>query len=111
MTAAIESPGEHRAVSPSTLRVRLHRKRRRERVHVLKVEFPEQFIDEAIARDLLKPENRAEAWPVIQACYAAQLSDAALDWLISGGVITREQRGDTVTILRRISHWLERARP
>jgi hypothetical protein len=34
---------------------------------------------------------------VIQACYAAQLSDAALDWLVNGGVIGHEQRGETTT--------------
>jgi hypothetical protein len=31
-------------------------------------------------------------WPVAQACYAAQLSDTALDWLVKGRVITRQQR-------------------
>jgi hypothetical protein len=46
----------------------------------------------ALIRELLKPEDRANAWPAIQGCYAAQLSDAALRWLINGGVITEDQR-------------------
>ena len=58
-----------------------------------------------IARGLLKIEDRADWWAVVQACYAAQLSDVALDWLTHGGVITREQRGDAVAILDRISNW------
>jgi hypothetical protein len=63
----------------------------------------------ALIREMLKPEDRANAWPVIQGCYAAQLSDAALRWLINGGVITEDQRGDAAAILRSISDWLERA--
>jgi hypothetical protein len=42
-------------------------------------------------------------------CDAAQLSDAALDWLISKEILTREQRGDAGAILRAIGAWLERA--
>lgn len=76
---------EH-SVSSSTLRVRRHRERRRERLHLFTVEVPEDLIDEALARGLLKPEDRADWWAVIQACYAAQLSDVALDWLTNGGV-------------------------
>ena len=74
------------SVSSSTLRVRRHRERRRERLHLFTVEVPEDLIDEALARGLLKPEDRADWWAVIQACYAAQLSDVALDWLTNGGV-------------------------
>ncbi len=111
MSTAIESTADHRPVNASTLRVRRYRERRRERVRVLKVEVPERFIEAAIARGLLKPNDRADAWPVIQACYAAQLSDAALDWLTRNEVITREQRGDAGAILRSISKWLERAGP
>ena len=107
MNTAIESTAEHRPVSASTLRVRRHRERRRERVRVLKVEVPERFIEAAIARGLLKTQDRAEAWPVIQGCYAAQLSDAALDWLVNGEMITQDQRADAVAILRGISEWLE----
>jgi hypothetical protein len=44
---------------------------------------------------------------VIQSAYAAQLSHRALDWLIHNGVITENQRTDTVAILRGISDWLE----
>ena len=109
MTTAIECTAEHRAVSASTLRVRRHRERRRERVRLFTVEVPEAVIDEAIARGLLKPEDRASPWVVLQACNAAQLSDVALDWLIKGGVITREQRTDAIAILRSISDWLKRA--
>ena len=46
---------------------------------------------------------------MIQACYGAELSDAALDWLINGDVITREHRTDAVAIFRSIGAWLERA--
>ncbi len=71
--------------------------------------MPEDAINQTIARGLLKAEDLAKPWNVIQGCYAAQLSDAALDWLVNGGVITHEQRGDAVVILRSISKWLERA--
>jgi hypothetical protein len=56
---------------------------------------------------LLTAEDRAEPWQVIQACYAAQLSDAALDWLINGGLIAPEQHGDAAAILHSISKWLK----
>lgn len=65
MSTAIESTADHRPVNASTLRVRRYRERRRERVRVLKVEVPERFIEAAIARGLLKPNDRADAWPVI----------------------------------------------
>jgi hypothetical protein len=51
--------------------------------------------------------SKAKPWPVVQGCYAALLSDAALDWLVNGGVITREERGDAASILLSISAWLE----
>ena len=54
------------------------------------------------------PKTR-QPWTVIQACYAGLLSDATLDWLITAGIITREQRGDAGAIFRGISAWLERA--
>jgi hypothetical protein len=63
------------SVSPSTLRVRRHRECRRKRLRLFTLEVPEDLIDQALARDLLKPEDRTDWWPVIQACYAAQLSD------------------------------------
>ena len=69
------------------------------------------MIQNAIDCGMLKSERSAEPWAVIQACYAAQLSEAATNWLIKGGVITREQRADAVAILRSISIWLERAPP
>ncbi len=53
--------------------------------------------------------HRVEPWSVIRSCYAAQLSDAALEWLISRRVIKREQRGDAAATLRGISRWLEQA--
>jgi hypothetical protein len=109
MTATIENPAEDRAVSPSTLRVRRHRERRRERLRLFTIEVSEDLIDEALARDLLKPEDRTDWWAVVQACYAVQLSDVALDRLINSGLITREQRGDAVAILSSISNWLEHA--
>jgi len=100
---------EPRSVSPSTLRVRRHRERRRQGLRLFNVEVPEPRIDEAIARRLLSPQDRNDAWAVLQAGYASMLSDKALDWLINGGVITREQRGDAAAILRCISDWLEHA--
>ena len=97
------------SVNPSTLRARRHRQRCRERVRLFTVELPERLIEEAVERGLLRPEDRTEPWPVLQALYAAQFSDKALHWLTDGGVITREQRGDAAAILRGISDWLERA--
>jgi hypothetical protein len=67
--------------------------------------LPETNIQNAIS---LRVEDRAKAWPAIQGCYAAQLSDAALNWLVNGGVITHEQSGDAATILRNISDWLDK---
>ncbi len=78
-------------------------------MRVLTVEVPEPAIEAAVARGLLKPENRDKAWAVIEACYASQLSDAALDWLVCNEVIKGEQRTDAVAILRSISIWLEAA--
>jgi hypothetical protein len=97
---------EPRPTSPSTPRVRRYRERRRENLRLLTVEVPEAVIGDAIARGMLKPES-AKPWDVIQACYAAQVSDAALDWLIGAGIVTREERNDAVAILRRITKWLE----
>jgi hypothetical protein len=108
MNAATESIDEPR-ISASTRRVRRHRERRRANLRLFTVELPEANIENALIRELLKPEDRANAWPVIQGCYAAQLSDAASRWLINGGVITQDQRGDAAAILRRISDWLEQA--
>jgi hypothetical protein len=109
MTPAIESTAERRSPSPSTLRVRRHRERRREKLRLLIVEVPEPVIQEASARGLLASEEYAEPWTVIQACHAAQLSDAALDWLMRKEIIRRKQSADVVAILRCISDWLERA--
>ena len=50
--------------------------RHRERARLFTVELPGHFIDAAIARGLLDAEQCADAWAVIQACYAALLSDA-----------------------------------
>ena len=95
----------------SAPRVRLYRERRRQGLRLFTVAVPEAIVQTAVARGLLAAEDRAEPWPVIQGCYAAQLSDAALDWLIKGGVIVAEQRGDAAATLRSISKWLERAGP
>jgi hypothetical protein len=73
--------------------VRQHRRRRRNRLRLFTVPVPETVIENAIARGLLAAEDRTKPWHVIQGCYAAQLSDAALEWLVNGGVITHEQRG------------------
>jgi hypothetical protein len=95
--------------SPSTLRVRRFRERRKEGLRLLTVTVPETVIEKTVARGLLAAEDHAKPWQVIQGCYAAQLSDAALEWLVNGRVITPEQRSDAGAILRSISKWLERA--
>jgi hypothetical protein len=71
------------------------------------VAMPESSIENAIGRELLKPEDRARPWTVIQACYASWLSEAAMQWLIRNGVIMEDERGDTAAILRSISDWLD----
>jgi hypothetical protein len=43
------------------------------------VEVPEPVVEHAIARGLLRQEDRAEPWPVIQAWFAAFLSDTVLN--------------------------------
>jgi hypothetical protein len=108
MNTATESIDEPR-ISASTLRVRRHRERRREGLRQFIVDVPESVIQQALTRGLLAPEDRANPWPVVQGCYSAFLSDAALEWLIKGGVITEDQRGDAAAILRRSSDWLEQA--
>ena len=52
MTAGDENVAKPRPVGPSTLRVRRHRERRRECLHLLTLEMPETAIDAAIARGL-----------------------------------------------------------
>jgi hypothetical protein len=100
-----QTPRKHQRASGEAL----PRAPSREPAFVHTVVVPETNIESAISRHLLRVEDRANAWLAIQGCYAAQLSDAALDWLINGGVITHEQRGDAAAILRNISDWLERA--
>jgi hypothetical protein len=109
MSAAGENASDLRPTSPGALRARRHRQRRRDGVRLVTVEVPEGVVREAIARALLKSEERPEPWTLIQACYASLLSDAALDWLTRNEVITGELRADAVAILRSISEWLERA--
>jgi hypothetical protein len=109
MNESIENVTDSCPANASTARVRRHRQRRKQRLCLLTVTVPETVIETAGARGLLAAENRVEPWSVIQACYAAQLSDAALEWLISRGVIKREQRGDAVEVLRGISKWIEQA--
>jgi hypothetical protein len=105
MTIASEQADN--AVNANTLRVRRHRERRRNRHALLTVEVPQSVIDATIERGLLEPGGCAEAWVLIQACYASMLSDAALNWLIRNGIIRSEQRGNAGAILRNISRWLE----
>ena len=107
MTVATKHIPERRPERPSTLRVRRHRERRSHGLRLLTVIVPETVIEAALARGLLASEEGAEPWAVIQGCYASQLSDAALDRLVNGGVITHEQRGNAGAILRNISRWLE----
>jgi hypothetical protein len=111
MAVAIQNTAERRPVSPSTLRVRRHRKRRRAGMCLITVEMPNAVIEGAITRGLLKRDVSTEPWAVIQGAYSSQLSDTAIDWLVNSGVITHEQRGDAGAILRSISKWLEQAGP
>jgi hypothetical protein len=85
MTTAAEQTIAPRTVNSSTSRVRRHRELRRDGLRLFTVTVPETVIENAIARGLLAAEDRAKPWSVIQGCYAAQVSDAALNWLISGG--------------------------
>jgi hypothetical protein len=89
--------------------VHRYRERRKQRRCLLTVTVPETVIEDAVTRGLLAAQDRVEPWSVIQSCYAAQLSDAAFEWLISRGVIKREHRGNAVEVLRSISKWLEHA--
>jgi hypothetical protein len=107
MTVPTRHMPKRRSESSSTLRVRRHRERRSHRLRLLTVTVSETIIEAAVARGLLASEERAEPWSVIQGCYASQLSDAALDRLVNGGVITQEHRGDAGAILRSISRWQE----
>ena len=52
--------------------------------------MPEAAIEAAIIRGLLKPEESAQAWAVIESVYAALLSDRALNWLTENAAITTE---------------------
>lgn len=106
--AAVENVGEPR-ICASTERVRQHRERRRNGLRLMTVAMPEANTEHAIARGLLKPEDRTKPWPVIQACYASLLSETAMQWLVRNRVINGNERGDTAAILRRISNWLEQA--
>ena len=70
MSAILSATGENvtdlRPTSPIALRARRHRQRGRARMRLLTVEMPEPAIEAAVARGLLKPEDRTEAWTVIQ---------------------------------------------
>jgi hypothetical protein len=105
----VENVTEPRPVRPGTLRVRLHRERRRDGLRLLTLEMPESAIDAAIARGFLNPKDSNLAWSVIDSVYRTQLSDRALSWLTDNGVITPEQRTNAAAILRCISNWVERA--
>jgi hypothetical protein len=109
MNESIENVTDSRPANSSAARVRRYRERRKQRLCLLTVTVPETVIEDAVTRGLLAAQDRAEPWFVIQSCYAAQLSDAALEWPIKAGVIKREQRGDAVEVLRSISRWIEQA--
>ena len=70
---AVENLAEPR-IRASTERVRQHRERRRNGMRLMTIEMPEAAIEQAISRGLLKPEDRAKSWLVIQA-WAALLSE------------------------------------
>jgi hypothetical protein len=77
-------------------------------VRLFTVELPGHFIDAAIARGLLDAEQGTDPWAVIQACYAALLSDATLDWLARNAVVTSSH---AAAIQRGINDWLECTQP
>ncbi len=101
----VSSTTEHLPVKPGTLRVRRHRKRRREGLCCFTIEMSKAGIEDAIVRGMLKPDY--DAWDVLDAWYADHLSDAALEWLVNNKVITSEQRNDAVAILRSVSDWVQ----
>ena len=109
MNGTLDKTTNGDAVKSSTIRVRRYRERRRGRLHRFTVTVPETVIEPALVRGLLAEEERLQPWRVIESCYAAQLSDAALERLIRHGVIKREQRAEAAVILRGISRWLEQA--
>ncbi len=94
------------SVKPSTLRVRRYRERRREGLCCFTIEMSKDGIEDAVARGVLRPGY--DAWDVLDAWYADHLSEAALEWLVSKKVITREQRNDAVAILGGLGDWIER---
>jgi hypothetical protein len=79
MIVSDEDVTEPHSARTSTLRVRLHRERRRDGLRLLTLEIPESAIDAAIARGFLKPEDSAQAWSVIESVYATQLSDKSAE--------------------------------
>jgi hypothetical protein len=62
--------------------------------------YPGPSSDAARARGLIDTEQCADAWAVIQGCYANLLSDKALTRVINSGVIAHDERGDAGAILR-----------
>ena len=89
---------EHRPVSPTTLRVRRHRLASPGLCAPHHRRSAGTFHRGRRQPRPAQTEDRTEAWPVIQARYAAQLSHTAMDSLITGRVIAREQRGAATAI-------------
>jgi hypothetical protein len=66
-------------VSPSTLRARRHRQRRRERVRLPTVELPNEVIHSIITRGLIDAAQRADARAAIRDWYAVLKRLSELD--------------------------------
>jgi hypothetical protein len=82
------------------------RHRQRNRLRWLSVTVPEYSITEAIHRNILLPDE-ADTNTVMDASYAAEVSDRAIKYLISVGTLAPEQRVSGRQILREVSKSIE----
>jgi hypothetical protein len=70
------------------------------------VTVPEYYITDAISRNILLP-NETDTNTVLDASYAAEVSDRAIKYLISVGTLAPEQRVSGRQILREVSKSIE----
>jgi hypothetical protein len=67
----VTKPKATTTTSPAAERMRRYRQRRREGVRVLSVELVEADIDQLVARNLLKEEERDDHFAILMALYMA----------------------------------------
>jgi SOS response regulatory protein OraA/RecX len=67
----VTKPNVTATISPAAERMRRYRQRRRDGVRVLSVELVETEIDELVAHNLLKEEERDDHCAIMLAVYAA----------------------------------------